>query len=67
FYKYHGLNNIIGRKYSWLTIEKYSSEEMLRQSFRDGLNLYAYAPNPLSWLYPLGLSKCKSDFYVGPA
>ncbi|CBJ45277.1 Rhs-family protein [Erwinia amylovora ATCC 49946] len=40
---------------------------MLRQSFRDGLNLYAYAPNPLSWLYPLGLSKCKSDFYVGPA
>uniref|UniRef100_UPI001965A71A RHS repeat-associated core domain-containing protein n=2 Tax=Erwinia amylovora TaxID=552 RepID=UPI001965A71A len=32
-----------------------------------GLNLYAYAPNPLSWVDPLGLSKCKSDFYVGPA
>jgi uncharacterized protein RhaS with RHS repeats len=23
-----------------------------------GLNLYAYAPNPLSWIDPLGLSKC---------
>nr|WP_240153522.1 RHS repeat-associated core domain-containing protein [Erwinia amylovora] len=32
-----------------------------------GLNLYAYAPDPLSWVDPLGLSKCKSDFYVGPA
>ncbi|QDY40903.1 RHS repeat-associated core domain-containing protein [Candidatus Pantoea soli] len=24
-----------------------------------GLNLYQYAPNPLSWIEPLGLSKCK--------
>ncbi|MBB2334024.1 RHS repeat protein, partial [Escherichia sp. 93.0816] len=23
---------------------------------RGGLNLYAYAPNPLSWIDPLGLS-----------
>ncbi|MCT2387954.1 hypothetical protein NYP82_15305 [Erwinia pyrifoliae] len=23
-----------------------------------GMNLYAYAPNPLSWIDPLGLSKC---------
>ncbi|WP_375224219.1 RHS repeat-associated core domain-containing protein [Erwinia amylovora] len=23
-----------------------------------GLNLYAYAPNPLSWIDPLGLAKC---------
>ncbi|WP_223274363.1 RHS repeat-associated core domain-containing protein [Escherichia albertii] len=25
---------------------------------RDGLNLYAYAPNPLSWIDPLGLKGC---------
>ncbi|WP_375224216.1 RHS repeat-associated core domain-containing protein [Erwinia amylovora] len=25
-----------------------------------GLNLYAYAPNPLSWVDPLGLSKCQA-------
>ncbi|WP_459474536.1 RHS repeat domain-containing protein, partial [Erwinia amylovora] len=31
FYKYHGLNNRTGRKYSWLTNERYGSEEMLRQ------------------------------------
>ncbi len=24
-----------------------------------GLNLYAYAPNPLTWIDPLGLTKCK--------
>ncbi|MHA6636882.1 RHS repeat-associated core domain-containing protein, partial [Citrobacter farmeri] len=23
-----------------------------------GINLYAYAPNPLSWIDPLGLAKC---------
>ncbi|MFP1886657.1 RHS repeat-associated core domain-containing protein, partial [Lonsdalea quercina] len=36
-----------------------------------GLNNYQYAPNPLTWIDPLGLSKCSSsgkpDFYVGPA
>ncbi|PWC09424.1 RHS repeat-associated core domain-containing protein [Brenneria corticis] len=26
-----------------------------------GLNLYQYAPNPLMWIDPLGLSKCKQD------
>ncbi|MER0209549.1 RHS repeat-associated core domain-containing protein [Brenneria sp. L4-2C] len=26
-----------------------------------GLNLYAYAPNPLTWIDPLGLSKCSSS------
>ncbi|HID4616176.1 TPA: RHS repeat-associated core domain-containing protein, partial [Pluralibacter gergoviae] len=26
-----------------------------------GVNLYAYAPNPLSWIDPLGLSKCKPE------
>ncbi|CAO98043.1 Hypothetical protein ETA_29970 [Erwinia tasmaniensis Et1/99] len=26
-----------------------------------GMNLYAYAPNPLSWIDPLGLSKCPQD------
>ncbi|MCA6928914.1 RHS repeat-associated core domain-containing protein, partial [Pectobacterium versatile] len=26
-----------------------------------GLNLYAYAPNPLSWVDPLGLKKCSSS------
>lgn len=26
-----------------------------------GINLYAYAPNPLSWVDPLGLS-CKSSY-----
>ncbi|WP_231583243.1 RHS repeat-associated core domain-containing protein, partial [Yersinia aldovae] len=25
-----------------------------------GMNLYAYAPNPLSWIDPLGLSTCSS-------
>ncbi|MBB2275104.1 sugar-binding protein, partial [Escherichia sp. 94.0001] len=25
---------------------------------RGGLNLYQYAPNPLSWIDPLGLAKC---------
>ncbi|EDV3055260.1 hypothetical protein HU71_004800 [Salmonella enterica subsp. enterica] len=25
-----------------------------------GLNLYAYAPNPISWIDPLGLAKCNS-------
>lgn len=25
---------------------------------KGGLNLYAYAPNPLSWIDPLGLAKC---------
>lgn len=24
-----------------------------------GANLYAYAPNPLTWIDPLGLTKCK--------
>ncbi|CAX61338.1 RHS/YD repeat-containing protein [Erwinia billingiae Eb661] len=27
-----------------------------------GDNLYAYAPNPLSWIDPLGLTKCNSQF-----
>ncbi|WP_244212666.1 hypothetical protein [Rahnella woolbedingensis] len=31
FYKYHGVDNRTGREYSWLTNEKYSSEELLRQ------------------------------------
>jgi RHS repeat-associated protein len=26
-----------------------------------GVNLYQYAPNPLSWIDPLGLSKCHLD------
>lgn len=26
-----------------------------------GTNLYAYVPNPLSWIDPLGLSKCSPD------
>ncbi len=30
-----------------------------------GLNLYAYAPNPLNWVDPLGLSRCSSDPYKG--
>ncbi len=30
-----------------------------------GLNLYAYAPNPLNWVDPLGLSRCSSDAYKG--
>ncbi|QPE00209.1 RHS repeat protein [Salmonella enterica subsp. enterica serovar Typhimurium] len=28
---------------------------------KGGLNLYSYAPNPLSWIDPLGLS-CRTDF-----
>ncbi|WP_274596918.1 RHS repeat-associated core domain-containing protein, partial [Erwinia amylovora] len=28
---------------------------------RGGLNLYAYAPNPLSWVDPLGVSKCSLE------
>jgi RHS repeat-associated protein len=31
FYKYHGVNNRTGRKISWLTNEKYNSEEVLRE------------------------------------
>ncbi len=31
FYKYHGINNRTGRKFSWLTNKKYSSEDVLRQ------------------------------------
>ncbi|WP_345830371.1 RHS repeat-associated core domain-containing protein [Erwinia sp. HDF1-3R] len=27
-----------------------------------GINLYAYAPNPLKWIDPLGLTKCNSQF-----
>ncbi|ECQ6566613.1 RHS repeat-associated core domain-containing protein [Salmonella enterica subsp. enterica] len=27
-------------------------------SLKGGINLYAYAPNPLSWIDPLGLAKC---------
>jgi RHS repeat-associated protein len=30
-----------------------------------GINTYAYAPNPLSWIDPLGLAKCSSDPYKG--
>ncbi|EFB2829528.1 hypothetical protein FHD45_22790, partial [Escherichia coli] len=30
---------------------------------RGGLNLYAYAPNPLSWIDPLGLSGDKVNVY----
>lgn len=30
FYKYHGINNRTGKKYSWLTNKKYSSEAELR-------------------------------------
>ncbi|MFX2575393.1 RHS repeat-associated core domain-containing protein, partial [Serratia marcescens] len=26
-----------------------------------GLNLYQYAPNPLNWIDPLGLSKCEPE------
>lgn len=28
---------------------------------RGGLNLYSYAPNPLSWIDPLGLNKNSND------
>ncbi|WP_181424404.1 RHS repeat domain-containing protein, partial [Serratia marcescens] len=28
---------------------------------RGGLNLYQYAPNPLNWIDPLGLSKCEPE------
>ncbi|MGP3591501.1 RHS repeat-associated core domain-containing protein [Vagococcus sp. WN89Y] len=31
FYKYHGVDNRTGRKISWLTNEKYSSEQLLRE------------------------------------
>ncbi|MBK4786287.1 MAG: hypothetical protein FT714_20520, partial [Pantoea sp. Pent] len=31
FYKYHGLDNRTGRKISWLTNEKYNSEQLLRE------------------------------------
>ena len=31
FYKYHGLDNRTGRKISWLTNEKYESEQVLRE------------------------------------
>ncbi|ECI4164032.1 Rhs family protein [Salmonella enterica subsp. enterica] len=31
-------------------------------SLRGGINLYAYAPNPLSWIDPLGLRKSCSGF-----
>ncbi|EJJ6948119.1 hypothetical protein NJJ93_001007, partial [Salmonella enterica] len=27
-----------------------------------GLNLYQYAPNPLSWIDPLGLKTCSSEW-----
>ncbi|EAA6145441.1 type IV secretion protein Rhs, partial [Salmonella enterica subsp. enterica] len=29
---------------------------------KGGLNLYAYAPNPVSWIDPLGLRKCSGGF-----
>jgi hypothetical protein len=32
FYKYHGLDNRTGKKYSWLTNQKYSSESLLREN-----------------------------------
>ncbi|MFP2424265.1 RHS repeat-associated core domain-containing protein, partial [Pseudescherichia vulneris] len=32
FYKYHGLDNRTGKKYSWLTNKKYSSESLLREN-----------------------------------
>ncbi|WP_179124811.1 hypothetical protein [Salmonella bongori] len=31
FYKYHGVDNRTGRKYSWLTNKLYTSEDTLRQ------------------------------------
>jgi len=31
-----------------------------------GINLYAYAPNPLTWADPLGLSKCSGGAAKGP-
>ena len=31
FYKYHGTNNVTGRKYAWLTNKKYTTELELRQ------------------------------------
>ena len=30
-----------------------------------GLNLYAYAPNPLGWIDPLGLSHCQPGIVSG--
>ncbi len=30
-----------------------------------GLNLYQYAPSPLNWVDPLGLSKCSPDSHKG--
>ncbi|SDP31704.1 RHS repeat-associated core domain-containing protein, partial [Pseudomonas cichorii] len=29
--------------------------------YAGGLNLYAYAPNPVGWMDPLGLAKCSCD------
>jgi hypothetical protein len=31
FYKYHGVDNRTGRKYSWVTNKKYSTEKYLRK------------------------------------
>lgn len=31
FFKYHGVDNRTGRKISWLTNEKYNSEQLLRE------------------------------------
>ncbi len=31
FYKYHGVNNRTGKKYSWITNERYNLEGILRQ------------------------------------
>ncbi|YCH50851.1 RHS repeat-associated core domain-containing protein [Enterobacter sp. SA197] len=33
---------------------------------RGGLNLYQYAPNPLSWIDPLGLTCGKADGNIEP-
>ncbi|WP_248466225.1 RHS repeat domain-containing protein, partial [Pectobacterium versatile] len=41
------------------TVGRFTTQDPI--GLNGGLNLYAYAPNPLSWVDPLGLKKCSSS------
>ena len=41
---------------------QYTSQDPIR--LRGGAHLYAYVPDPLTWIDPLGLAKCESDDVV---
>ena len=51
--------------YNWFRYDDPDAGRFISQDpigLAGGLNLYQYAPNPLNWIDPLGLTKCKDSY-----